>query len=319
MSRSLTIAEGLESELQAVEAVIAEAIRTEKPLLDRLGDTLLAAPGKGIRATLLLLAARVRGGNIPAAIPVAAVVELIHAASLIFDDLMDATPLRRGQPTLGTSMGTRATIVFGLHLFARAYRLLGELGSLEITGIITDTIGEMVEAEAQEVAHRNDLTLGEAEYFAVIKGKTASLFATACRLGGVLSETASETVRCLEAYGRALGTTYQLVDDLHDLDDGQGPASSATDLGQGIVTLPAIYALARLTSVQQEWLRLNGLAYLPLLGTVAEGVQDAWKVARRLATSTLTHLDGLEDSWALQRLRELPLLLVDAAGAREIG
>jgi heptaprenyl diphosphate synthase len=239
----------LADDLDRVESALQASVRHEDQFLGEVGAHLIQAGGKRIRPTLTLCAAYAAlGGDQPVSddtVTGAIACELVHLGSLHHDDVIDEAETRRGVPSVNARWSNIVAILSGDFLLARASSLAASLGA-DIAGLLADTIGELCRGQVLELQHLFDATRSEEDYTSAIEGKTASLFATSCRIGGMVSGVDEPTLDALTRFGHHLGMCFQVVDDVLDLtasDEDLGKPAGQ-DLVEGIYTLPVIYALA---------------------------------------------------------------------------
>ena len=227
---------------------------SDMPLVSLAGGYLLEAGGKRFRPLLVLLSGHFGDPWDARLVPGAVAIELTHLATLYHDDVIDEADTRRGIPSVNARWGNTVAILTGDFLFARASEISSDLGT-EVTRLLAVTIARVCEGQIREVQGAGRLDVDEASYLEVIRRKTASLIATSCRLGGMLSGSSPEVVEGLDRYGWSLGLAFQLSDDIMDLvadEDTLGKAPG-TDLREGVYTLPLIYALRE--SIRRDELR----------------------------------------------------------------
>jgi heptaprenyl diphosphate synthase len=236
----------LSADLRRVESALRSSVRTEDPFLNDVAGHLIGAGGKRIRPALAI-AAGCAGGGGPASEEVvtgAVAVELVHLGSLYHDDVIDEATTRRGVDSVNARWSNIVAILAGDFLLARASSLAASLG-VEVAGILAATIGELCQGQVLELQRLYDVNRDEAAYFGSIAGKTASLMATACRVGAIVGGLERPAVESLTEYGRHAGMIFQIVDDVLDLTATEEELGkpSGLDLAEGIYTLPVIYAL----------------------------------------------------------------------------
>jgi geranylgeranyl pyrophosphate synthase len=239
----------LPGDLERVEAALRASVHHDDRFLAEVGAHLIAAGGKRIRPTLTLCAGyAAAGGDAPVSDSVitgGVACELVHLGSLHHDDVIDEAETRRGVPSVNARWSNIVAILSGDFLLARASALAASLGA-DVAGLLADTIGELCRGQVLELQHLFDASRSEEDYASAIEGKTASLFATSCRIGGMVSGVDEPTLDALTRYGHHLGLCFQIVDDCLDLtasDETLGKPAGQ-DLVEGIYTLPVIYALA---------------------------------------------------------------------------
>lgn len=236
----------IESELQQVEEAIEASLATRDGLVGEVSTYLLRAGGKRFRPALLLLASRFPGRRLDDVIPVAVAVELIHMATLVHDDVVDDSQVRRGRPTVNVRWSNPVSVLTGDYLFARAFSVLAETGDNRVVRIMADVVFEMSRGELMQIAAAFDTEQTEADYFERIAQKTGYLIAESCRLGALVAGASPEQVQALYDYGLAVGISFQIADDLLDLTGAAERIGKPVggDLKQGILTLPVLHALA---------------------------------------------------------------------------
>ncbi|HTV90910.1 MAG TPA: polyprenyl synthetase family protein [Stellaceae bacterium] len=234
-------------DLARVNALIVERMHSPIALIPQLAGHIVAAGGKRLRPLLTLAAARLCGYRGDRHIALAAAVEFIHTATLLHDDVVDASELRRGRDTANAVWGNKPAVLVGDFLFARSFELMVEDGSLRILEILSRAAAVIAEGEVAQLVTANDTTTTEAAYLAVIEAKTAALFAAASRIGAVVAERPEAEERALERFGRNLGIAYQLIDDMLDFsaEVGELGKSVGDDFRDGKLTLPVLIAIAR--------------------------------------------------------------------------
>lgn len=236
----------VESDLRQVNNVILDRMQSEIPLIPQLAGHLIAGGGKRMRPMLTLASARLLDYPGTRQHKLAAAVEFIHTATLLHDDVVDGSDLRRGKKTANIIWGNPATVLVGDFLFSRSFELMVEDGSLKVLRILSHASAVIAEGEVNQLTAQRQI-IGEERYLNIISSKTAALFAAACRIAAVIAERDDSVEEALDAYGRNLGIAFQLVDDAIDY------ASDAETMGKGVgddfrdgkVTLPVILAYAR--------------------------------------------------------------------------
>ncbi len=233
-------------DLQLCNRTIVARMESDVALIPQLAAHLVAAGGKRIRPLLTLAAARMCGYAGTRHVDLAACVEFIHTATLLHDDVVDDSKLRRGLASANAVFGNKASVLVGDFLFARAFQLMVSDGSLEVLGILSKAAATIAEGEVLQLVTQNDLASGEAQYLDVIRGKTAALFAAACEVGAVVATRPAVEQQALESYGGLLGMAFQLVDDALDYAADQATLGKTVgdDFREGKVTLPVLIAYA---------------------------------------------------------------------------
>ena len=251
----------LADDLRAVEAVIAARMRSEAaPRIPQLAGHLIGAGGKRLRPMLVLASARMLGYGGPHHVHLAAVVEFIHSATLLHDDVVDESRQRRGRPTANLLWDNTSSVLVGDFLFARAFQLMVEAGSLRVLDVLATAAATIAEGEVLQLVAARDLSATEETYLRVARGKTAALFAAAREAGAVVGGAEAGVARALRDYGDALGVAFQIADDLLDLEGGAEIGKDrGDDLREGKMTLPVIRALACASPEERAfWARVVG-------------------------------------------------------------
>lgn len=237
----------LVGDLERVEQSLDESVRNQNAYLGEVASHLLGAGGKRLRPALCLATAYAATGPAaahPDAITGASSVELVHLGSLYHDDVIDEAETRRGVPSVNARWSNIVAILAGDYLLARASSLAASLGA-DVAALLAATIGELCRGQVLELQHLFDTGRDESTYLSAIEGKTASLFATSCRIGGMVSAADEATLDALSAFGHHLGMCFQIVDDVLDVtaSDAELGKPSGNDLIEGVYTLPVIYSL----------------------------------------------------------------------------
>jgi octaprenyl-diphosphate synthase len=247
----------LKADVARVNALILERMQSPVALIPQLAGHIIAAGGKRLRPMLTLAASRMCGYRGLRHVALAAAVEFIHTATLLHDDVVDASDLRRGLATANSVWGNKPSVLVGDFLFSRAFQLMVEDGSLKVLEILSHASAVIAEGEVLQLVTSNDIETCEADYLRVIGAKTAQLFAAASRIGAVLGERSEAEERALETYGRNLGIAFQLVDDVLDyaaceIELGK---SIGDDFREGKITLPIVLALRAADERERQFWR----------------------------------------------------------------
>ena len=247
----------MEVDLQKVERQFEENLRSDVSLIPAMGKYVLSSGGKRIRPLLLLLAARMCGYRGERAIPLASIVEFIHTATLLHDDVVDNANLRRGQRSANEVWGNSASVLVGDFLFTKSFSLLVADNDLRILKAMSDATTAMAEGEVLQLLKTCDLEISEDEYLEVVINKTAVLIAAACEIGGLLGGVGEERTRALQRYGLEVGIAFQLMDDCLDyVADGDAFGKAVgTDLNEGKITLPLIHAMRHCDDVERAFVQ----------------------------------------------------------------
>lgn len=245
------------SGMNAVNAVILERMQSEIPLIPALAGHLISGGGKRLRPMLTVAGAELCGYQGTRHHKLAAAVEFIHTATLLHDDVVDGSELRRGKATANIVFGNPATVLVGDFLFTRSFELMVEDGSLKVLKILSSASSIIAEGEVDQLTAQRHIETSEERYLSIIGSKTAALFAAATRIAAVVAEKSEAEERALEDYGRNLGIAFQLVDDAMDYDSeafemGKGKGD---DFREGKMTLPVILAYARGTEEERSFWR----------------------------------------------------------------
>jgi octaprenyl-diphosphate synthase len=240
-----------------VDAVIAQRLSSEVPLVGQISNYIISAGGKRLRPILLLLMSGALGEKQPQIYQLAAVVEFIHTATLLHDDVVDESSLRRGRPTANESFGNAASVLVGDFLYSRAFQMMVECGSMRVMSVLAQATNVIAEGEVLQLMNMHDASLDEAAYLRVIRSKTAKLFEASSRLAAIVANSDSETEEACATYGQALGTAFQVIDDALDYegDSSRMGKNLGDDLREGKMTLPLIVALQRCDAQQAAKIR----------------------------------------------------------------
>ncbi len=233
------------SDLEKVESILRQTLESPRPGVDRLLGHLAHYKGKRLRPALLLLVANACGRVDSAHHVLGAVVEMIHTATLVHDDVLDSATVRRHVPTVNSLWGNQASILLGDYLFTHAFHLSSTLNDVRACRVIGEATNNVCSGELHQICRKGQLDLSEEEYFQIIDGKTAELTACSCQLGAMYAGMNEAIIDAMTRFGRALGIAFQIADDLLDLvgEETLAGKSLGTDLDQKKLTLPLIYLL----------------------------------------------------------------------------
>jgi octaprenyl-diphosphate synthase len=306
--------------LEAVQSELRRIIRSDFGLIAEVNGHLLQMQGKMFRPTLLLLAEEASGARDERAETLAAVVELIHLATLVHDDSVDHSVLRRGMPTINALFSHQVSVIMGDYLYSRAVVELTRLGDIEPLRVLSRVTNEMTVGEMRQLMAHEPLAFSEPEYDLLIRAKTASLLSGACEVGALRAEPRERDA--LRRFGEALGMAFQIVDDLLDYTGEETVTGkpSGNDLREHKVTLPLIYALGQFTADARR--ELGALMAAPepseqqisrAIQLVADsgGLEYARERAHRLAAEAERELDALPQSAARETLRDSITYVLD--------
>lgn len=243
--------------MREVDAVIAARLASSVPLVGQVSKYIIASGGKRLRPALLLLVSGALGDRGPQRFNLAAVVEFIHTATLLHDDVVDDSTLRRGRPTANQHFGNPASVLVGDFLYSRAFQMMLDAHNMRVMEILADATNVIAEGEVMQLMNMHDPALGETGYLQVIRSKTAKLFEASARLGAVLAGAPPALEQACATYGQALGTAFQVIDDILDYagEVEELGKNLGDDLREGKVTLPLIAAMRRGTDDQRALIR----------------------------------------------------------------
>lgn len=283
------------TDMRRVDALIRQRLSSDVVLINQIADHIIASGGKRLRPMLHVLAAGAAGYRGEHHVKLAAIIEFIHTSTLLHDDVVDESDLRRGRKTANALWGNAASVLVGDFLYSRSFQLMVELDHMRIMGILADTTNTIAEGEVLQLLNIGNADVGEAAYLAVIERKTAVLFAAATELGGILGGLPQAQVGALRRYGMELGYAFQIADDLLDYTSDAGTLGKniGDDLAEGKPTLPLIYALEQASPEQAQSLR----------HAIEHGGLDS--LDRIIAS--------IRDSGALERTRQRALMHARAA------
>lgn len=234
-----------QDDLEQVNREIRARLQSDVVLISQLGGYIIDSGGKRLRPVLVLLACRALGYRGKAHVLLAAIVEFIHTATLLHDDVVDASELRRGHSTANVIWGNEASVLVGDFLYSRAFEMMVEVDNMRVMDVLSHATNTIAKGEVQQLLNCHDPETTEARYFEVIRNKTAKLFEAAARIAAIVGNSGAETESAMAAYGMHLGTAFQLVDDALDYghDNLALGKNIGDDLAEGKPTLPLIHAL----------------------------------------------------------------------------
>ncbi len=311
-------------DLKAVNGIILERMRSEVELIPQLAGHIIAAGGKRLRPLLTLASARLCRYRGHRHLALAASVEFIHTATLLHDDVVDESDLRRGLATANAVWGNKSSVLVGDFLFSRAFQLMVADGSLDVLRILSDASAVIAEGEVLQLITSNDTETSEQDYHQVISAKTAALFAAACRIGAVVAGRPERDELALERYGRSFGIAFQLVDDVLDYSARQAELGKAIgdDFREGKITLPVVLAFQRGDKAERafwrrclENLKQDDRDLDRALGLLARhgALDDCMARARRYGADARAALGIFADSPARRALTEVVDFCIDRA------
>jgi octaprenyl-diphosphate synthase len=311
---AVSAADPLEPSMRQVDAVIRARLTSRVALINRISTYIVDAGGKRIRPRLVLLFADAFGFDGPERFELAAIVEFIHTATLLHDDVVDESSLRRGRATSNALFGNAASVLVGDFLYSRAFQMMVSVNRLRVLDVLADATNVIAEGEVLQLMNMHDPDLSVESYLEVIRFKTAKLFEAGARLGAVIAGAEPALEEASAGYGRALGTAFQLVDDMLDYDGNRDELGKnvGDDLREGKPTLPLLLAMERASPAERALVRdaiVNG--EVQRLGDVIAivkrtGALDATRaVAQREADEAMRCLDRIPDSPARAALIDL--------------
>jgi octaprenyl-diphosphate synthase len=244
-------------DMREVDRVIAARLDSGVPLVGQVARYIIAAGGKRLRPALLLLSCGALGYRGPHRHSLAAIVEFIHTATLLHDDVVDESTMRRGNATANEAFGNPASVLVGDFLYSRAFQMMVDVGSMRIMQVLADATNVIAEGEVQQLMNMHNADLDEAAYLQVIRSKTAKLFEASARCGALLAGADTSLEDACAEYGQALGTAFQVIDDVLDYagDAAVMGKSLGDDLREGKATLPLIAAMQRGSDTERQLVR----------------------------------------------------------------
>ncbi|NMM04666.1 MAG: octaprenyl diphosphate synthase [Polaromonas sp.] len=243
--------------MREMDKVIVQRLKSEVPLVSQVSHYIVAAGGKRLRPALLLLMCGALGYRGEQRHNLAAVVEFIHTATLLHDDVVDDSTLRRGRATANEAFGNPASVLVGDFLYSRAFQMMVDAGDIRIMQTLAEATNVIAEGEVLQLMNMHDATLSEDDYLRVIRSKTAKLFEASARLAALLAQSSAALEQSCADYGQALGTAFQVIDDVLDYDGNAAEMGKnlGDDLREGKATLPLIIAMQRGTEAESATIR----------------------------------------------------------------
>ena len=301
--------------MNEVNSVILERMQSEIPLIPRLAGHLISGGGKRLRPMLTLAGAELVGYQGTRHHKLSAAVEFIHTATLLHDDVVDGSELRRGKAAANIIFGNPATVLVGDFLFSRAFELMTEDGSLKVLRILSNASAVIAEGEVYQLTAQRKIDTSEERYLQIIRAKTAALFAAASQISAVVAECGEEQERALEDYGRNLGVAFQLIDDAIDYDSNAAEMGKdqGDDFREGKMTLPVILAYARGNDTERQFWKDaiighrtsdDDLSYAIELINKHGALEDTRERARHFAQRAINAISIFSDSTARQAMAE---------------
>ncbi len=307
-------------EFAKVDEMIVDLLQSDVAMVENIGQYIVKAGGKRIRPLLVLLTAKALGGVQREHIQFAAVVEFIHTATLLHDDVVDLSTLRRGMPTANAAFGNAPSVLVGDFIYTRAFQLMVQLGNIELLAHMAETTNTIAAGEVLQLMHAGNPDTSTEQYEEIIRRKTAVLFAAACHGAALLSGCSAQKSGILRDFGLNLGMTYQLADDLLDYtgDPSQTGKNVGDDLNEGKVTLPLIHAMrqgnkSERTRVAEVLQQKNGAAFDEIMEIVKRtgGIEATKATAGHHQQLALDALDSLPRTKAVGGLKSIVKQAVD--------
>ncbi|HIJ96710.1 MAG TPA: octaprenyl diphosphate synthase [Desulfuromonadales bacterium] len=303
-------------DLKLVEQQFRKDLESDVPLIRKVGEYVLSSGGKRIRPALLLLAARLCTYTADKAVPLASVVEFIHTATLLHDDVVDSASLRRGIASANALWGNEASVLVGDFLFSKSFSLMVGVGSLDVLRVLSDATTVIAEGEVMQLLCTGEIDLTEERYIGVVRSKTAILMSAACEAGAILGAVSSEQQQALADFGMELGIAFQLMDDILDYTatEEEFGKSIGHDLEEGKITMPLIHTLRHCSAderaiieavVEKDEMSLDEFRAVSGLVKQYGGIEYTIEAARGYISRCRTHLGLFTDSPVRQAMIEL--------------
>jgi octaprenyl-diphosphate synthase len=310
------IQSSITEDMRAVDAVIRKSLHSEVVLINQVADYIINSGGKRLRPALVLLSAGVFGKIETRHHELAAVVEFIHTATLLHDDVVDESALRRGRATANTLFGNAASVLVGDFVYSRAFQMMVGVQNMRVMDILAEATNIIAEGEVLQLLNINDADISDDDYLRVIHYKTAKLFEAATRLGAVICQASNEDENAMAEYGMRLGTAFQLIDDVLDLSGNSQDIGKnlGDDIAEGKPTLPLLYAMRHGDAEQNQLIRnaieQGGLEDFSAIIQAVEQtgaldyVRNIAKQEAELACKAIQHLPSTPQHQALIQLAE---------------
>jgi octaprenyl-diphosphate synthase len=317
-SLAVAASDPIAADMAAVDAVIQRRLASDVAMINQIGHYIISAGGKRLRPRLVLLFAGALGFEGAERHELAATVEFIHTATLLHDDVVD--DLRRGRKTANALFGNAASVLVGDFVYSRAFQMMVSVGRMRVLDVLADATNVIAEGEVLQLLNLHDPDVTVAAYLRVIRYKTAKLFEASARLGAVLAEASPEVEEACAGYGRAMGTAFQLIDDLLDYDGETNRLGKnvGDDLREGKPTLPLLVAMERSSDEERRLIRAaiehGEVERLPQILAIvrASGALEATRdAARTESQKAIRCLDALPASAYREALLELSIRSVD--------
>jgi len=301
-------------DMAKVDECIHESLLSEVVLINQIANYIVSSGGKRLRPMLLTLCAHACGYQGQNHIPLAAIIEFIHTATLLHDDVVDESDLRRGQQSAHAVWGNAASVLVGDFLYSRSFQMMVSLDSMRIMEVLAHTTNTISEGEVQQLLNMGNPEVDQQRYMQVIENKTAKLFEAACRLAAIISDQPEAIENALALYGNRLGSAFQIADDVLDYtgDAGTMGKNAGDDLAEGKPTLPLILAREKCSEIERELLdeaiRNGGLDDLsPVLAIIekTDSLNATMAIARKMAAEARQAIEDLPASPWREALEQL--------------
>lgn len=285
----------------AVDKIVRHRLQSEVPLVSHVSEYLVAAGGKRLRPALLLLICGALGFDGNHRLTLAAVVEFIHTATLLHDDVVDESTLRRGRATANSAFGNPASVLVGDFLYSRAFQMMVEVGDMRVMQTLSEATNVIAEGEVLQLMNMHDASLSEESYLRVIRSKTAKLFEASARLAALLAKSPPALEQACAKYGQALGTAFQVIDDLLDYggDAELMGKNLGDDLREGKATLPLIIAMQRANPADQAVIagaiQTGSTADMPQIMSIVKATGALGATHQAAAAEAQRALDALKN------------------------
>lgn len=316
----LALKKKLSPEFEALNKSILRSLHSDAPLIEEIGNYLIKNGGKRIRPMLHLIMSNALNAPKDASIQLATVIEFIHTATLLHDDVVDSSGLRRGKLTANRVWNNASAVLVGDFIYSRAFQLMVSLGLPEVMKIMADTTNTIAEGEVYQLELKGNINLSEPEYFKIIECKTAKLFEAACRLSAVISHQDEETKRALSHFGLNLGIAFQIIDDSLDYQANNKfwGKNIGDDLREGKITLPLLHALTHCSATTRDELHqiiqnLDTSKFSKILEVIEDtkSIEYTYTVAKSKMDIALSELEVLPDGEYKELLKDIAFFAVN--------
>jgi len=310
----------ISKDMTKVNDLIESQLHSDVPLIDQLGHYIVNSGGKRLRPALVLLSAGVFSYKGTMHIQLAAIIEFIHTATLLHDDVVDASLLRRGRSTANQRWGNEASVLVGDFVYSRAFQMMVTIDSMRIMEILSEATNTIAEGEVQQLLNRHDPETTQARYLQVIHDKTAKLFEAASQLGAIVCERSEKEERAMAEYGKCLGVAYQLIDDVFDYSATAEELGKniGDDLAEGKPTLPLLYAMwngnKEQSALIREAIENGGLDNIDAIKEVIESTEAiayTADLAREAADKAINAIADMPQSAYLDAMHSLARFSVE--------